>query len=127
MVIRNAKQRVTGLLVGSCGDQVNPDRVIKEVLRDFQTFPENDTLQPSSLSKKRKRVVEGFQNNVPEPSRISKRLKQISEGSQMPPLDKALQIDRQYGSIIEQLLSKNQIAPLNYSDLSYTCHARARA
>jgi hypothetical protein len=81
MVIYNAKQRMIGSRVGSWGDEVEPDRVIKEVLRDCQIYLENDTLQPSSQFKKRKRVVKGLQNNVPEPSRSSKRLKQISEGS----------------------------------------------
>jgi hypothetical protein len=55
--------------------------VIKEVVRDCQTFLEDDALQPSTLSKKRKKVVEGLQNNVLEPSRSSKRLKKMSEGS----------------------------------------------
>jgi hypothetical protein len=73
MVIRNAKRRMIGLPVGSWWDEVDPDRVMKEVLRDCQTFLENGTLQPS-LSKKRKRIAEG-QNNVLEPSRSSKRLR----------------------------------------------------
>jgi hypothetical protein len=52
---------------------VDPDRVIKEVVRDCQTFLEDDALQPSPLSKKRKRIAEGLQNNVLEPSRADLR------------------------------------------------------
>jgi hypothetical protein len=63
-----------GLPVGSWDDEIDPDRVMKEVLGDCQTFLENGTLQPS-LSKKRKRIAEGLQNNVLEPSRSSKRLR----------------------------------------------------
>jgi hypothetical protein len=54
MVIRNAKRRMIGLPVGSWDDEVDPDRVIKEVVGDCQTFLEDDALQPSPLSKKRK-------------------------------------------------------------------------
>jgi hypothetical protein len=72
VVIRNAKRRVIGLPVGSWDDEVDPDRVIKEVVGDCQTFLENDTLQPSPLSKKRKKRVESLQNNVSELSRSSK-------------------------------------------------------
>jgi hypothetical protein len=69
---------------------VDPDRVIKEVVRDCQTFLEDNALQPSPLSKKRKRIVEGLQNNVLEPSRSSKRLRDMTAGSQTVPQDKAL-------------------------------------
>jgi hypothetical protein len=48
---------------------------------DCQTFLEDDALQPSPLSKKRKRIAEGLQNNVLEPSRSSKRLRGVAEGS----------------------------------------------
>ena len=75
MVIRNAKRRMIGLPVGSWDDEVDPDRVVKEVVRGCQTFLEDDALQPSPLSKKRKKIVEGLRNNVLEPSRSSKRLR----------------------------------------------------
>ena len=80
MVIRNAKRRMIGLPVGSWDDEVDPGRVIKEVVGDCQTFLEDDALQPSP-SKKRKRIAEGLQNNVLEPSRSSKRLRNITAGS----------------------------------------------
>ena len=60
MVIRNAKRRMIGLLVGSRDDEVDPDRVMKELVAGCQTFLEDDTLQPSPLSKKRKRIVGAF-------------------------------------------------------------------
>ena len=63
-----------GLPVGSWDDEVDLDRVMKEVVGDCQTFLEDDALQPSPLSKKRKKIAEGLQNNVLEPSRSSKRL-----------------------------------------------------
>jgi hypothetical protein len=75
MVIRNAKRRMIGLPVGSWRDKVDPDRVIKEIVGDCQTFLEGDALQPSPLSKKRKKIAEGLQEHVLEPSRSSKRLK----------------------------------------------------
>ena len=81
MVIRNAKRRMIGLPVGSWDDEVDPDRVIKEVVGDCQTFLEDDAFQPSPLSKKRKRIVEGLQNNVLELSRSSKRLRGMTAGS----------------------------------------------
>jgi hypothetical protein len=81
MVIRNAKRRMIGFPVGSWGDEVDPDRVIKEVVGDYQTFLKDDALQPSPFSKKRKRMAEGLQNNVLEPSRSSKRLREAAEGS----------------------------------------------
>lgn len=81
MVIRNAKQRMTGLPAGDWRDKVDPARVIIEVLGDCQTFLGNDVLQPISLFKKRKRVGEGLQNDAPEVTRVSKRLKQISVDS----------------------------------------------
>jgi hypothetical protein len=34
MVIYNAKRRIIGLLVGSWNNEVDPDRVIKEVVGD---------------------------------------------------------------------------------------------
>ena len=74
MVIRNAKRRMIGLLVGSWDDEVL-DRVIKEVVGDCQTFLEDDALQPSPLSKKRKKIAKGLQDHVLEPSHSSKRLK----------------------------------------------------
>jgi hypothetical protein len=82
MVIRNAKRRMIGLPVGSWDDEVDPDQVIKEVVGNCQTFLEDDALQPSPLSKKRKKIAKGLQNNVLEPSRSSKRLREITEGSQ---------------------------------------------
>jgi hypothetical protein len=90
MVIRNAKRRMIGLPVGSWDDEVDPGRVIKEVVADCQTFLEDDALQPSPLSKKRKRIVEGLQSNVLEPSRSSKRLRDMTAGSQMVPQDKGI-------------------------------------
>ena len=90
MVIRNAKRRMIGRPVGSWDDEVEPDRVMKEVLGDCQTFLEDDALQPSPLSKKRKRIAEGLPNSVLKPSRSSKRLREVAEGSQTAPQDKAL-------------------------------------
>ena len=78
MVIRNAKQRMTGLSVGTWNDVVDPDRIIKDVFENFRVYLESSTIQPSSLAKKRK-------NDALEPSRMSKRLKQLSEGSRMAP------------------------------------------
>ena len=60
MVIHNAKRRMIGLPVGSWDDEVDPDWVIKEVVGDCQTFLEDDALQPSPLSKKRKKIAEGL-------------------------------------------------------------------
>ena len=77
MVVCNAKRRMMGLPVGTWDDEVNPDRVITEVAGDCQTFLEDDALQPSPLSKKRKKIAQGLQDHVLEPSRSSKRLKQI--------------------------------------------------
>ncbi|KUJ16856.1 uncharacterized protein LY89DRAFT_733858 [Mollisia scopiformis] len=34
MVIRNAKRRMMGLSVGTWEDEINPDRVVKEVVGD---------------------------------------------------------------------------------------------
>jgi hypothetical protein len=81
MVIRNAKRRVIRLPVGSWDDEMDPDLVMKEVVGDYQTFLEDDALQPSPLSKKRKTISESLQNNVLELSRGSKRLREITEGS----------------------------------------------
>ena len=64
--------------------------MIKEAVRDCQTFLEDDALQLSPLSKKRKRIAEGLQNNVLEPSRSSKRLRDMTTGSRTVPQDKAL-------------------------------------
>jgi hypothetical protein len=58
-----------GLSVGTWSDKVDPDRVIKEVVGDCQTFLEDDALQPKAFTKKRKKIV------GPEPSRSSKRVK----------------------------------------------------
>jgi hypothetical protein len=74
MVIRNAKQRMNGLSVGAWSSEVNPDRVIKEVIGNCQMFLGCDALQPQPLSKKQKKMVEGDQRNVLEPTRCSKRL-----------------------------------------------------
>lgn len=82
MVIRNAKRRMIGFPVGSWDDEVDPDRVIKEVVGDCQTFLEDDALQPSPLSKKCKKIAEGLQNNVLEPSRSSKRLRTVANSEQ---------------------------------------------
>jgi len=81
MAIRNAKRRMIGLPVGSWDDEVDPDRVTKEVVGDCQMFLKDDALQPSPLSKKHKRIVEGLPNDVLKPSRSSKRLREIAEGS----------------------------------------------
>jgi hypothetical protein len=76
MVIRNAKRRIIGLSVGTCDDEVDPARVIKEVVGDCHTFLEGNALHPNPLSKKRKIVVEDLQSKIPKPaSRSSKRLK----------------------------------------------------
>ena len=62
MVIRNTKQRMVGLPVGSWDDEVDPDWVIMEVVGDCQTFLEDDALQSSPLSKRCKKIVEGLQH-----------------------------------------------------------------
>ncbi|KAH8587331.1 hypothetical protein B0O99DRAFT_642099 [Bisporella sp. PMI_857] len=77
MVIRNARQRISGLSVGTWADNVDPDRVIKVVVSDLQTFLDNDAVQLNPLSKKRKMMAEGVQ----EPNRSSKRLKKINKAS----------------------------------------------
>jgi hypothetical protein len=46
-----------GLKVGTWEDEVDPDRVIKEVVGDCQTFLEQDDYQLTSPSKKRKIMV----------------------------------------------------------------------
>jgi hypothetical protein len=56
MVIRNAKRRMMGLAVGTWEDEVDPDRVIKEVVGDCQKFLEEGAFQPIRPSKKRKPV-----------------------------------------------------------------------
>jgi len=71
MVIRNAKQRMMGLSVGTWDDVVDPSRVIMSVIEDCQMFLDNDLLQPSSASKKRKNMAA----SVHMPSRSSKRTK----------------------------------------------------
>jgi hypothetical protein len=73
-----------GLPVSSWDGEVDPDRVMKAVVRDCQTFLEDDALQPSPLSKKRKRIAEGLPNNL-KPGRSSKRLREVTEGSQTVP------------------------------------------
>ena len=80
MVIRNAKRRMMRLSVGTWDDEVDPIRVAIKVIGDFQTFLENEALQPSRLSKKRK-MVEGLQSSGPEPCRSSKRLRKADGGS----------------------------------------------
>ncbi|KAL5318079.1 hypothetical protein ACEPPN_015183 [Leptodophora sp. 'Broadleaf-Isolate-01'] len=74
MVIRNAKQRMNGLSIGAWNSEVDPDRVIKEVIGNCQMFLGSDALQPRPLSKKRK-TVEGVQSSVLGPTRFSKRLR----------------------------------------------------
>ena len=78
------------LLVGGQDNKVDLDQVIKEVVRDCQTFLKDNTLQPSPLSKKHKKIAKGLQNNVLELSYSSKRLKEVTKGSQTVPQDKAL-------------------------------------
>ena len=80
MVIRNAKRRMMGLTVGTWEDKVDPDRVIKKVVGDCQTFLEHDALQVSPLSEKRKRIVGGDESGILDLSRSSKRLRGTSEG-----------------------------------------------
>jgi hypothetical protein len=76
MVIRNAKRRIMGLSVGSCDSEVDPARVIKEVVGDYQTFLKCGALHPNPLCKKRKKIVEDLRSIIPKPaSRSSKRLK----------------------------------------------------
>lgn len=58
VVIRISKWRMIGLPVGSWDDKVDPHREIKEAVGDCQTLLEDDALQPSLLSKKRKKIVE---------------------------------------------------------------------
>ena len=60
MVIRNAKRRMIGPSVGSWDDEVDPDRVIKEVVWDCETFLEDNALQPGPFSKKRKKIAEAL-------------------------------------------------------------------
>ncbi|KAH8595137.1 hypothetical protein B0O99DRAFT_159895 [Bisporella sp. PMI_857] len=81
MVIRNAKRRMNGLAVGGWHDRVNPDRVIRDIVGDCQVFLANGALQPSPLSKKRKRIVEDLQDDIEQPSRSSKRLRDITKDS----------------------------------------------
>jgi hypothetical protein len=50
MVIRKAKRRMIGLPVGSWDDEVDPDRVMKEVVGDCQTFLEDDATVGIGLS-----------------------------------------------------------------------------
>lgn len=69
MVIRNAKQLMNGLPVGSWDDEVDPNRVIMEVVGDCETLLEQHALQPHPIPKKRKEMVQGL-----GPSRSSKRL-----------------------------------------------------
>ncbi|TVY15624.1 hypothetical protein LARI1_G009016 [Lachnellula arida] len=76
MVIRNAKRRMIGLSVGGWNDELDPDRVTKEVIGDCETFLENDALQP--LAKRRKKIVD---QNV-EPIRSSQRLRETTKGIQ---------------------------------------------
>lgn len=57
IVICNAKRRMMGLKVGTWEDKVDPDRVIKEVVGDCQTFLEQDDHHLTSLSKKHKIMV----------------------------------------------------------------------
>lgn len=78
MVIRNAKQRMNGLSVGTWNSEVDPDRVIKEIVGNCQMFLESGALQPQPPSKKRKKTTEGVQGNIPEPIRSSKRIKNDS-------------------------------------------------
>ena len=79
MVIRNATRRMIGLSAGSWNDEVDPDRVIKEVVGHCQTFLEKDLLYPRTSSKKRKRTVKDVESNALKSTRSSKRLKQIGE------------------------------------------------
>jgi hypothetical protein len=75
MVIRNVKRRIMELQVGTWDDKVDPDRVIKEVLDDLQTFLDSGAIQPGRPFKKRK--VADLQGSNTEPSRHSKRLKNL--------------------------------------------------
>jgi hypothetical protein len=60
MVIRNAKQRIIRFPVGSWDDEVGPDRMIKEVVGDCQTFLEDDALQPSPSPRNARGQSKGF-------------------------------------------------------------------
>jgi len=75
MVIRNATKRMNGLSVRAWNGEVNPDRVIKEVIGNCEMFLGSDALQPRPLSKKRKKTVEGVQSIVPNSLRSSRRLR----------------------------------------------------
>ena len=79
MVIRNAQRRMMGLSVGTWNDEVDPDRVIKDVIENCQIFFENDAFQSSRPFKKRK-TVESLQSSIPDPSRSSKRLRGMTKG-----------------------------------------------
>jgi len=68
---------------------VEPDRVMKEVVEGCQTFMEDDALQRSPLSKKRKGIAEGLQNKL-EPSRSPKDSKRSPRVPRRVPSDKAL-------------------------------------
>lgn len=63
MVIRNAKRRMMGLQVGTWKDEVDLDRVIKEVIGDCQTFLKQDDYQLPSFSKKRKIMVRDIKSS----------------------------------------------------------------
>jgi hypothetical protein len=69
MVIRNAKLRMTGQPVGTWDDEVNPARVIMDVVGDCQTLLEYDALHPSVPSRKRKTIL------PKQATRSSKRLR----------------------------------------------------
>ena len=66
-----------GLLIGGWNNELDLDRVIKEIIGDCETFLENDALQPSPLAKRRKKIVD---QNV-EPIRSSQRLRKTTKGS----------------------------------------------
>jgi hypothetical protein len=74
-----------GLPIGTWNDDMDPGGVIKEMIGDYQAFLEDDTIQPSPFSQKRKKRVESLQNSDLESSRSSKGLRGVTEGSQMDP------------------------------------------
>jgi len=80
MVIRNATQRMNGLSVGAWNNEVDPDRVIKEVIGNCEMFLGSDALQPQPPSKRRKKTVEVVQRNAPDLVRSSNRLRKAAKG-----------------------------------------------
>ncbi|XMA08669.1 hypothetical protein WAI453_001460 [Rhynchosporium graminicola] len=77
MFIGNAKQRMKSLSVGAWNSEVDPDRVIKEVIVNCEMFPGRDAVQPQPPSKKE---AEGVRSSALGPTRCPTRLKNGGSG-----------------------------------------------